>query len=123
MPVLFLPRAGKTGEGPAARRCGQTRRPRARGGSGVRGKGPGGLAGLIPGRSPARGGLGWLGHSGRRRRVVAALDRQSRGAAAVKRRGRSTNGPQRCPSLPWFGSRGSGEGGSAVAGGGNGKRR
>ena len=52
-----------------------------------------------------------------------ALDWCSRGAVAVKERGRSTSGPRGCPILPRFGPRGSGEGSFAVVGGGNGKRR
>jgi len=51
-----------------------------------------------------------------------ALDRCSRGAAAVKERGRGTREPRECHPLPQFGPRGSGEGSSAVAGGGKGER-
>ena len=55
--------------------------------------------------------------------AMAALDWYSRGAAAVKRRGKSTSGSRWCPNPPQFGPRGSGEGCSAVAGGGDGERR
>ena len=75
MPVLFLPRAGKQGREAGARRSSRARGLGARRQPGVGEKGPGRRTGLIPGRGSARGGLGWLGHGGRRRRLVAALDR------------------------------------------------
>ena len=55
--------------------------------------------------------------------AMAALEWYSRGAAAVKRRGKSTSGPRWCPNPPQFGPRGSGEGCSVVAGGGDGEWR
>ena len=63
-PVFFLPPRWETREGEeAGRRC-RFRRPGARGGSGVRGKGEGRLAGSIPGRSSGGGGPGRPGHGG-----------------------------------------------------------
>ena len=79
---------GKTGEEPSGAGGGRFGRSGPRRRPGVEGKRGGGSAGSIPGRNSARGVLRWLGHSGRRRRVVAAQDWQSRG----RRRSREGGG-------------------------------
>jgi len=122
-PVLFLPSRWETGEGEEARRRCQIRRPGARGGSGVRGKGPGRPAEPIPGRGSGGVVPGRSGRGGGRRRAAVAAGRCPRGAAVSKGRGKSITGPRGCPILPRFGPRGSGEGSPAVAGGGKGERR
>jgi len=121
--VFFLPTRWETGEAAVGRRRRRFRRPGARGGSGVRGKGSGRPAGPIPGRSSGGVVPGRSGHEGGRRWAAVALGRRPRGAAVSKGRGKSITGPRGCPNLPRFGPRGSGEGSPAVAGGGKGERR
>jgi len=106
---------------PAAARFGRSG-PRRR--LGVEGKGGGEPAGLIPGRSSGGGGPGRPGRNGVRQRAAGLRASASgEGAVAIKERGRSIREPWGCHSLPRFGPRSSGEGSSAVVGGGNGKRR
>ena len=122
-PVLFLPSHWEIGEGEVSRRRCRIRRPGARGGSGVRGKGSGRPAGPIPGGSSGGVVPGRAGRDGGRRRAAVASGRCPRGAAVSKGRGKSITGPRGCPNLPRFGPRSSGEGSPAVAGGGKGERR
>ena len=91
-PVLFLPSRWETGEGEVARRRCRIRRPGARGGSGVRGKGSGRPAKPIPGRSSGGVVPGRSGSDGGRRRAAVALGRCPKGAAVSKGRGKSITG-------------------------------